>query len=128
MVHEDVTGANCSELLSVVEQRERRTADGDPVVDLQVRPVELRQLRDISEVKRAVGRVDELVSDVQTLLQPFAHRTRHRRGHLDTGDLAEPPAAQLELDCLEQVVGLVGDLEVGVAGDAERAALEDLHL
>ena len=42
-------------------------------------------------------------------------------------DLAEAAAAQLGLDGLEQVVGLVGDLEVGVARDAEHAAVDDLH-
>ena len=34
-------------------------------------------------------------------------------------DLAEAAAAQLGLDRLQQVVGLVGDREVGVARDAE---------
>ena len=38
---------------------------------------------------------------------------------LDAHDLAEAAAAQLVLDRLQQVVGLVGDREVGVAGDAE---------
>ena len=33
-----------------------------------------------------------------------------------------------ELDRLEQVVRLVRDLEIGVAGDPEDAALDDLHL
>ena len=40
---------------------------------------------------------------------------------LEPHDLAEAPAAQLGLDGLQQVVGLVGDLEVGVARDAEDA-------
>ena len=46
---------------------------------------------------------------------------------LDPHDVAEAASADLELDRLEQVVGLVGDLEVGVARDAEDGALADLH-
>ena len=46
---------------------------------------------------------------------------------LDADDLAEAPAAQLVLDRLQQVVGLVGDREVGVARDAEDVVVEDLH-
>ena len=42
-------------------------------------------------------------------------------------DLAEAAAAQLVLDRLQQVVGLVGDREVGVAGDAEDVVVDDLH-
>ena len=41
---------------------------------------------------------------------------------LDADDVAEAPPPQLELHGLEQVVRLVGDLEVGVAGDAEDRA------
>ena len=46
---------------------------------------------------------------------------------LEAHDLAEAPAAQLGLDGPQQVVGLVGDLEVRVAGDAEEAVVDDLH-
>ena len=42
--------------------------------------------------------------------------------------MPEAALAQLELDRLEQVVRLVRDLEIGVAGDPEDAALDDLHL
>ena len=42
-------------------------------------------------------------------------------------DLAEAPAPELVLDRLEQVVGLVGDLEVGVARDPEQVVADDLH-
>ena len=51
----------------------------------------------------------------------------HARADLDAHDLAEAPPAQLVLDGLQQVVGLVGDLEVGVARDAEDVVVEDLH-
>ena len=55
------------------------------------------------------------------------HPRRRRRGHLDADHVAEAAAPQLRLDRLEEVVGVVGHLEVGVAGDAEEHALGDLH-
>ena len=59
-----------------------------------------------------------------------ARSIARRRGarDLEPDDLAEAAPLQLELDRLEQVVGLVRHLEVGVARDAERRALDDLHL
>ena len=47
--------------------------------------------------------------------------------HLDARDLTEAATPQLELDRFEQVVGLVRDLEVGVARDAENRPLEHVH-
>src|SRR4029077_14791735 len=46
---------------------------------------------------------------------------------LDADDVAEAPAPQFVLYRLEEVVGLVGHFEIGVARDSERAALGDLH-
>ena len=46
---------------------------------------------------------------------------------LEPHDLAEAPAAELVLDRLEQVVGLVVDLEVGVARDPEQVVADDLQ-
>ena len=54
-------------------------------------------------------------------------RARHRARHLESRHLSEASLAQLELDLLEQVVGLVRHVEVGVAGDAEDGALDDVH-
>ena len=71
--------------------------------------------------------VDLLVGCAEPLLQPLEHRARGRAGDLEPHDVAEAAAAQLVLDRLEQVVGLVRDLEVGVAGDPEHRALHDLH-
>src|SRR6185312_1062335 len=56
------------------------------------------------------------------------HAARDRARDLDADDVAEPASANLELDRFQQVVGLVGDLEVRVAGDPKRAALDGLHL
>ena len=46
---------------------------------------------------------------------------------LEADHLAEAAAAHLLLDGLEQVVGLVGDVVVGVAGDPEERVVDDLH-
>src|SRR4029079_17502391 len=42
-------------------------------------------------------------------------------------EVPEPATAQLGLDRLEEIVGIVRKLEVGVTGDAEERALGDLH-
>ena len=55
-----------------------------------------------------------------------AFRPRLNRD-LNADHVAEPAAAQLDLDRLEQVLCVVGDLEVRVARDAEDCALGDLH-
>ena len=47
--------------------------------------------------------------------------------HLEPHHLAEAPAAQLVLHGAQQVVGLVGDREVGVARDPEEVVAQDLH-
>ena len=47
--------------------------------------------------------------------------------HLEAHDVPEAPAAELGLDRPDEVVGLVGDREVGVARDPEPDALGDLH-
>ena len=91
-------------------------------------PGQLRQLHRVGEVERAVDRVDLELRDAQSLLQPLEHRLRHRARDLEPDDVAEAAAAELELDRFQQVVGLVGDLEIGVAGNAEERALEDLHV
>ncbi len=71
--------------------------------------------------------VDLVVGGAEPLLEPLEHRARGRARDLEADDVAEAAAAQLELDRLEQVVGLVRDLEVGVASDAEDRPLDDLH-
>ena len=76
---------------------------------------------------RPVDVVDLDLVDAEPLDQPGAQRRLHARADLEPDDLAEAPAAQLVLDRLQQVVGLVGDLEVGVAGDPEEVVAEDVH-
>ncbi len=52
--------------------------------------------------------------------QPGLQRRVHAGSDLQPDDLPEAPPPELVLDRLEQVVGLVGDLEVGVARDPEQ--------
>ena len=46
---------------------------------------------------------------------------------LDAHDLAEAPAAKLVLHRLQQVCGIVGDLEVGIARHAKDVVIDYLH-
>ncbi len=71
--------------------------------------------------------VDLALLDAQRPGELLAQLGVHAGRDLDADRLAEAPAAQLGLDGLQQVVGLVGDLEVGVARHAEVAVVEDLH-
>ena len=89
---------------------------------------QLHDLPQVVEVEQALDLVDLALLDLErrrpasarsSWLIPASTSSAH--------DLAEAPPAQLGLDGLEQVVGLVGDLEVGVAGDAEDAVVDDLH-
>ena len=71
--------------------------------------------------------VDLVVGDAQQLDQLRAQARRAARADLDAHDLAEAPPAQLVLDGLQQVGGVVGHLQVGVARHPEDVALDDLH-
>ena len=81
----------------------------------------------VGEVEQSRDQIDLVARDAEPALEPFQHPARDRARDLDADDVTEAPPAQLVLDRFEQVVGLVGDLEVGVAGDPECAALDDLH-
>src|SRR5207247_5344796 len=90
-------------------------------------PGQAVELHQVLEVHQPADVVDLARLDLQRLDQLGAQGGRHVVVDLDADDLAEAPAAQLGLDGPEQVVGLVGDLEVGVAGDAEEPVVDDLH-
>ena len=100
--------------------------DRDPRLGLQVRPVERCELQELGEVERALDAVDLRLVGAEAALEAGHHLGRRGRAHLDAHDVAEAASAQLGLDGLEEVVGVVGDLEVGVARHPEHRALEDL--
>ena len=89
-----------------------------------------RDAGDVEEVVHAdepVDLVDLVLVDPEQRDQPLAQALLEVAGELEPDDLAEAAAADLVLDRLAQVVGLVGDVVVGVAGDAEERVIEDLH-
>ena len=128
LVHEHVGTSDLVEDARGLQHAcEARRCDRDPRLVLQVGPVETRQLHEVGEVEQALDLVDLVLLDVEALAQALQHPGRGRGGDLDPDDVAEAPLSQLELDCLEEVVGVVGELEVGVPRDAEQRPLGDLH-
>ena len=130
VVHQDVALAHRGENVGLVLLRVAEGGRGDrgprlvAQVAVAVEPVDLPQ---VGEVEQPVD-VDHLVLlEVQRVDQQLAQAGVHARLHLEADDLAEAALAQLVLDRPQQVVGLVGDREVGVAGHPEDAVLEDLH-
>ncbi len=129
MVDEDVVVADRGEhvdrlVVLALQPRLRHRRPG--------REAQLGVARDVGDVGE-VGEVDQPVDVVDlAVLQPqrvdqlLAQLRVHPGGDLQPHDLAEAAAADLVLDRLQQVVRLVGDGEVGVAGDAEVAVVDDL--
>ena len=129
VMDEDVAAPDLGE--KVVRVRRRRKAGmghRHPAFIFQVGPVEIDQFVQVGQVEQSRDQVDLVARDAEPALEPFQHPGGDGARDLDADDVTEAPPAQLVLDRFEQVVGLVGDLEVGVPGDAECAALEDLHL
>jgi hypothetical protein len=77
--------------------------------------------------KSSSGGPAETGGDPEVVDQLLAQLGRRPRVELEPHDVAEAPPAQLGLHRLQEVVGLVVDLEVGVARHAERRGLLDLH-
>ena len=116
----------CEERVGVL-RREARGDDRHPRLFLQLRPVERDELVQLGQVEQAGDEVDLVVLDAEAALQLREHPRGAGTRDLDAHRLPEPPSAKLELDGLQQVVGLVGDREVRVTRDAEERALDDLH-
>ena len=128
LMDEQVAAADLvEEAARVLHAREARLRDRHPRLGLQIGPVETRELHQVGEVEQALDLVDLVVADVEALAKPVEHARRRRGRHLDPDDVAEAAAPELGLDGLEEVVGVVRHLEVGVARDAEEHALGDLH-
>ena len=90
-------------------------------------PVQTGDLPQVAQVEHAVDVVDLDFIHAEPLDQPGAQRGIHGRADLESHDLAEAPAPNFVLDRLKEVIGLVRDLEVGVAGDPEHLVAEDLQ-
>ncbi len=129
LVHEDVRPSNLVEDprrlgLGGGEARRNRRYPG---LVLQVRAVEGHQLLELGEVERALDAVDLRLVGAQADHQPRDHLRGRGRADLDADDIAEAASPELRLHGFEQVVGVVRDLEVGVARDAEDRTLLDRH-
>ena len=128
VLDEDVGAADLGEDVAVLERRAQPgLGRRPPRLVLQLGPVQSRELGHLREVEQAVDLVHLLVGDAEVGPEPLAHRGRHRGRDLDADDVAEATLADLGPHRLEEVVGIVRELHVGVAGDAEDRALEDLH-
>ena len=112
----------------VLHAGEARLRHRRPRLVLEVGPVEPHELHQVGEVEEALDLVHLVV----------AWRRARRGGDraspseadaddLDADHVAEAAAPELRLDRLEEIVGVVGHLEVGVARDAEERLLGDLH-
>jgi hypothetical protein len=103
--------------------RDRRPGD---LADVRM-TIESGDLPQIAQVEQPLDVVHLYLVDPEPFDQPRAHRRVHAGADLEPHDLAEAPAPKLVLDRLEEVVGLVGHLEVGVARDPEHVVAEDVH-
>ena len=128
-MHEDVAAADlvedggCVALRGCEPRRDRR----DPRLELQLGPVERCELEELGEVERALDAIDLRLVGTESALQARDHLGRRRGAHLDANHVTEAPAPELGLHGLEEVVRVVGDLEVRVARHAEDGALDDGH-
>ena len=126
-VDQDVARVDGREHLLAIAACKPRRRQPHPRLVLEVGPVEIGELGHVGEVEHAVDAEHLTVADVERVDQPPLHPRRHVVRHLEPHDVAEPAPAQLDLHRLEQVVGVVRHLEVGVAGDPERGRLDHLH-
>ena len=102
--------------------------DRRPRPILEVGTVEAVELPQEVEADRAAQAIHVVGVQVELAHEQLEHLVAHRVGDLEADGPVEAAAAQLHLDGFEQVVGLLLlDREVGVAGDAERRRLLDLH-
>ena len=129
VVHEQVLVAHGAQdvggLAFVAVERRRHDRRENGIAKLSA--VDLVELPQVAEVEHAVDVEDVLLVDLEPVDQALAHVRAHVGPDLEPHHLSEAAAAQLVLDCAQQVVGLIRDREVGVARDAEDARMEDLH-
>ncbi len=130
MVEQDVALAHRRHhvgLLALVGQQPR-LGDGGPRLVAQVGVAgHAHDVPQVLQVEQPGDLEHVLVLGAQGGDDLLAHRRAHAGADLDAHDLAEAAPAQLVLDRPHQVVRLVGDGEVRVAGDAEDGVVDDLH-
>ncbi len=129
MVHQHVALAEGGEdALRVLPVGERRVRGRDERLVLEVGPVDRVHRPQRGQVEQAGHRDDVGGIHVELAQQQLQHVLAHLVGDLEAHRRPEPAARQLPLQRLEQVlVAVLLDLQVGVAGDAERVDLRDLH-
>ena len=127
LVHEDVAATDlvedggCVALRRCEPRRDRR----DPRLELELGPVERCEFEELGQVERALDAIDLRLVGTESALQARDHLGRRRGAHLDANHVTEAPAPELGLHGLEEVVRVVGDLEVRVARHSEDGALDD---
>ena len=90
--------------------------------------IEIGDLVDGAPVERAIGFVEVVFAELQFLFEKTHDAIVGPRTDLEPHHAGKAPLAQLLLNLLEQVLGvLVVTLGFGVAGDAERQNLENFH-
>ncbi len=82
---------------------------------------------EIVEAEHALELVDLLLLDPQGGDEPLAQPGIEPARELEADHLAEAATADLLLDGAAHVIRLIGDVVVGVAGDAEERVADDLH-
>ena len=129
MVHEHVAACSTRKKSAAsVAAGEHRLGLRHPRLVLELGPVERVQRPEAGEVERAVDDGDVAVGELELAAEQLEHLVGHRRVDLEAHDAAEASCAgAARLDRLEEVFGLVFELEVGVAGDAERIVRDDVH-
>ena len=94
---------------------------------LRRQALEAVDVPEVGQVEKAVHLVGLALLQAHRRDELRAKARVHARLDLEAHHLAEAAAAELLLDGLEHVVGLVGDVVVGVAGDPEERVAHHLH-
>ena len=124
-MHEHVAGADVGEDVVAFEARRHDTA---PRRVLQLVARQLVQRPQTAEVERRVDHRHLVRFELELAAEEVEHLRRHRRVDLEPNRATELGALlEHDLDRAEQVFGFVGELEVGVARDAEDVVAEHLH-
>ena len=101
---------------------------GQPRCVLEIWTAQRIELCDVGQVEEPPSGVHLVRGDSEPLHEAGKHPGRDRARHLHAHDRSEATLAQVGFDGLEEIVRVVGDLGVSVAGQPEERTLHDLHL